>query len=515
MTEIKRVVCDNVKKIFIMLIGSLILYYSFFVEKLANPDAICTGFSYKAEYFWENALGRVGLQVIGAIKGYNILPYLSTFFALVFLCMSVILICDMVEAKSVWSVVFIATVLIASVHIVNGLTYYYCFDAYMLAMLFDVFAIWYAYRVKGISSWFVPGIMIAMSYTVYQAYISFAMVLCIIIVLCKLLEKESLRDINRLGARFVVAGVAGTGLYLLTVKILAKIGYLVLADGRGFSTMGKLSLRSIPRYFANAYREFFVYYFKNKLILNEWAKRTYINIIFAVIIFAGIIYIICTMHDISKKDRIIRCVGILILISVMPIAFMVEEIIFPEVSIYEPTGMLVLASMNLFYVLGICIVERISIKNKAAEIAVNTPIVITMLALCWVLLVYNAIFQECMANNISVAKNTAYDITYSLEDIPKIESKPVAVIGEPYWGMEKSYNIVSGTVAPYHIAWKTNIYGVCLQNFFRDYCNSSFVFTDFNEAKEVYKNVENMTKYKSTVKLDIYVDEEHVLVVLK
>ncbi len=86
MTEIKRVVCDNVKKFFIMLIGSLILYYSFFVEKLANPDAICTGFSYKAEYFWENALGRVGLQVIGAIKGYNILPYLSTFFALVFLC---------------------------------------------------------------------------------------------------------------------------------------------------------------------------------------------------------------------------------------------------------------------------------------------------------------------------------------------------------------------------------------------------------------------------------------------
>ena len=511
---VKRLLEEYKIKYCTMFIVGILLYLPTITGRLGNPDAISIGYTVKRDYGWENALGRYGLKVLAALKGYNINPYISSVIAIGLLCISIVFVIDLFEVKKNYQMYIIAVVMLSSIHIANGMTYYYCFDMYMFSMLLCTFAIWYATKVSNISSYIIPPIAIMLSYTIYQAYISVAIVLCMMVMILKLMTEDVIKNLAILGVKYLCAGGVGTVGYLVLTKVYVAMTGMALAESRGFGTMGKISLGNIPRLIANAYREFANYYFGDGLVANWWAHKNLIHLIVVVVIVCSVIgYFVIDVFK-NKKLDYRRLLLEMVMLLLLPVGFMVEEIIFPEVSIYESTGMLVLTSMNLLFVLALLVVDKVKIENKYVKLSINTLAGILICFMGWIGIVYVGIFQEYMANNIKVGTLMAQEVSEELDKIENIQDYGVAIYGDPVWGMDEYEYILKGTVAPYHIVWKSNIYGSGLVSFFYNYCNKNYRFVDWDRCNMINQNKSNMEIVYKSNSMNIYKDNEYVLVSL-
>lgn len=268
------------KQYFMLFLGGVLLYLPFSTHFLTNPDTLWNGLLYKDEYGWETGLGRWGLEILAQMKGYTISPAAVTIFSILILSIICMLVCRLFDIESPFLIILTGIFLIASPNIANTLTYYYCADFYIIAYFLNVLAIYIAYRHKGLVSWLIPVLAITFSLTLYQAYISIAIVLSVLLLIKMLFEVEiEERQILRKIIKLMIIGGGGTAIYLLLTRWQARRGMLWLIVDRGFSEMGNIDFSELPRQIVSCYVEFINYFFRNGFLNNNWLHRKYWNLL--------------------------------------------------------------------------------------------------------------------------------------------------------------------------------------------------------------------------------------------
>ena len=459
------------KKQYLMLfLGGVLLYLPFSTHFLTNPDTLWNGLLYKDEYGWETGLGRWGLDILAQMKGYTISPAAVTIFSILMLSIICMLVCRLFDIESPFLIILTGIFLIASPNIANTLTYYYCADFYIIAYFLNVLAIYIAYRHKGLVSWLIPVLAITFSLTLYQAYISIAIVLSVLLLIKMLFEVEiEERQILRKIIKLMIIGGGGTAIYLLLTRWQARRGMLWLIVDRGFSEMGNIDFSELPRQIVNCYVEFINYFFRNGFLNNNWLHRKYWNLVLLLTLF---IFGIILLWQNRKKFGWFRLFLLILTGMLLPVGCYITLIIAPKVSLYESTGILLIPAMNYVYILWLMLAWKI--KGKYLTFIARKCIVPLGSAMMGgILLLFVSVFQSCMQNNLMKTYSIATAVVQEMDAVTEgTLNYPIMISGDVDLGNEELYSIVKGTVAHYGMAWSDiNGRNNCCKAPFEIYCD--------------------------------------------
>lgn len=457
MTDIKQHIRELFGRQFLlcMALGTGI-YLPKIAGELPNPDAIWCSTIYKESWQWECGLGRYMIAFLQALRGNVINTAFVTMISLVFLSAVCVLVCRIFRVDSlVWQMI-VSGLLMVSPSAGSVLTYYYCSDMYMLSYLLIVLAVWLLAEKRGKIGFLLSVLLISASAAIYQAYLSVAVVICLLYLLLMLTdEKWSIQCVFMQGVRFLGAGATGAIFYLFSNRFVQQTAGIAAVSDRGFSTMGRVPLGRLPHMIKSCYISFFEYFFSASMINNEWGYRKEINLAFTlctVIVLVVLLYV----SRVQIYRKILFAGGILAL----PIAVMSIMIMAPEVSILESTGVIMLPTMNFVYLAGIFLFLRTGEWKVWRK--VMPPILGTACAAVFgMLLLLELSGQTYMKHNMRKMQHVAGTIVDRIEElVDQSGSYKLCIVGnmeegnypEQYPKLRESLHWVT---ASYKTVWDT------------------------------------------------------------
>lgn len=347
----------DIKLFFFFLLISLFIYSGKIIHIVPNPDALWNSIIYKSGASWEIGLGRYSIAFLQWIRGNVVNTTFITLLCLIWLSLICIFIISIFSIESpIWQALT-GVLIILSPSIGCILTYYYCSDMYMLSYLLAVISIWTLIKKDTWHSLPASAILLTISCSIYQAYLGIAITICFLYLLYMLTdETTTLSQIFRQCSRFAIGGISAVFLYLCSNKLIQFFFHINAVEDRGFSKMGTLHIKELPQLLYKCYAHFYQYFFTSSMINNtgDNGSRRLINILFFILIVILLLALCLYLHL-----SVYRKLSSLILILLAPPAFMSIIIMAPEVNILDPTGVLMLPTMNYIYILGIILMLRI------------------------------------------------------------------------------------------------------------------------------------------------------------
>ncbi|MCR5478056.1 MAG: glucosyltransferase domain-containing protein [Lachnospiraceae bacterium] len=212
-------------------------------------------------YFDQNMItsGRWFLTVAAGISSYYALPWVIGLLGLLYLSITALLISRILKAESAATAVGIGCLLAVFPSMASMFAYVFTLDGYLLGLLLAVWAVYLTDRSR--YGWIPGGILLAFSLGTYQAYLSFAALLCLLSL--ALLAQDGAVSLSakwKKAGSFVYMGILGLALYYGILQLLLKIQGRTLSGYQGIGE--KTSEGPIARAFDAIpllYRDFFTF----------------------------------------------------------------------------------------------------------------------------------------------------------------------------------------------------------------------------------------------------------------
>lgn len=241
----------------------LIIHFPVMAGDYPNHDGLAS------MYFDQNMItsGRWFLTVACGLSSYFSLPWVTGVFSLVFLGIGAAALVDFLEIRNEPGVILLSGLLISFPALASTYAYLFTADGYMLALclVFLAVAITKKWRLG-----FIPGgICLAFSMGTYQAYLSFAIILCIYGCLMALLGEGSAKKKAGSILHYLYMGLIGTGLYYVILQILLKIQGKELDTYQGINGMNAEAGISFAEKLRNLYGDFFAFTGKGNVLYNN------------------------------------------------------------------------------------------------------------------------------------------------------------------------------------------------------------------------------------------------------
>ena len=187
------------------------------------------------------ASGRWFLSIACMLSSYFDLPWLIGVLSVFVMALTMIVVTDVLDIQNPCLIVVSSGLLVSFPAITETMFFEYTADGYMIAMLFSSLAV-YCSRMEQTGGWkafLLSAVLICLTCGIYQAYLSFALVLAICYFLGILLEN---RYCARMCWKWVLfqAGIYVTGLllYYLLWQILLRVQGAEAASYQGINSMG-------------------------------------------------------------------------------------------------------------------------------------------------------------------------------------------------------------------------------------------------------------------------------------
>lgn len=469
------------------------IYIRMITKWLANPDCVWEGLMFKKNYAWESALGRFGIEKINKIKGFFQYPAIQTILNVFLVACIAVLLINIFEIKNVYLGCLIGAFLIVSPSLCSTLTYYYAADSYTFAYFLSVLFVYLLVQKQGKLWFLISALLLAFSMLIYQAYIGTAITLCLLYLLYLLLCKNTdWRMILRKAGRFLTTGLLGTVCYLAAFRFFCLIYHVNPVSARGFDSMGRTFFENFPVSIGKAYHGFYDYFLTDNLYNNTWHLRGKANFVILSLLFITVAFTVFKKRSHINWQQFFLT---LLLLAMLPLAFMSIMILAPEVSIYDITGILMLPHMNFLYIFLAVLVFA------DGEDTVRAVLQWAALGVCcWIVLtlgMYTQVFQNCMELDLNRSYALAQRIVIQVESLPDYFSGMKVVIGgRAERGNyprehEEMYYIVKGTAAVYGYFWDTqNGRQNCWNNFLRQYLGVQYVTCSGEELSDIENSAE-------------------------
>lgn len=218
-------------------IGLLIHFYKI-SNNLLNHDSVLNYYSD------QNMIisGRWFLSVACSFSTWFDLPWVTGLFTMFFIALTAVVVVDVLEIKNLKLACLSGAVLVSFPAVTETLFFGFTSDGYALAMLLSSVSVWFAVRKSG-KPWLniiISVVCLTLSIGIYQAYLSFALVLLICYAI-KNIDSSSENYIDKklkfVSKHIVITGVS-MALYFVVWKILMLIQNVVPNEYQGINQVG-------------------------------------------------------------------------------------------------------------------------------------------------------------------------------------------------------------------------------------------------------------------------------------
>lgn len=452
-----------------------IIYSPMCTNYFTHGDGVASGLVYKGHS--EGAeLGRIGIAYVDRIMGRVVSPSFNLVISLCILAITVLLIFFLFKIEGSAERLFIILLTLLQPNLSSIFTYYYCMVSYLLALLCGVVAAVLVLKIRKNIFVFFSGMLVTISLTLYQAYLSVMIVICMIYVMYTLIQKEDIKCAIIMALKSAIAVSIGVGGYLLGIKIMN----VPLTENRSFSNMGKIDFCSIDELIGQAYHNFFDYFFGDKLLNNSWMGRRYINGLIITIIILEIVAFI-----IKEYSDIIRTLLLIGIVVVLPIGFELTTIIAPDVDLYGTTAMVYLYYMPfIFYK---CLSSKMHKRMKVFNY-------FSTLLIVWNLTLFTYAFENVMWLNYNKTMAICQKISTAVDaEFGYYDGMKIMVVGSPEEGnypcnYSELLDIVKGTLAVKGMSWKDWLQCVCYLNIWKYYQGICYTIPTSSEYSRIVKS---------------------------
>lgn len=211
--------------------------------------------------------GRWFLSVACGFSSYYTLPWLIGLLAVFHLSLAAVVLTEVLEVKNLWAVVSISSMLVAFPALASTFAYVFTMDGYMLAVLLATLSVLFTKKFKwGFAA---GGICLALSMGIYQAYLAFAMLLSIYVVLMLVMEQGTIKEKFKGSLKYLYMGICGGGLYYVMLQILLKVQGKELGSYQGAESVGTAIQTGLLENIKNMYVDFFSFTLKGNVLANN------------------------------------------------------------------------------------------------------------------------------------------------------------------------------------------------------------------------------------------------------
>ena len=328
---------------------AILIHIYKFVNTLPNHDSI---YNYYSD---QNVLGsgRWALSLACGVSSYFDLPWVIGVLSCLFIALTVVVIVALFKLKNPILIGLIGALLAASPATTETFFFLFTADGYMIAMLLATLAVYFS-RIEEnrLSGFVLSGVCICVSCGIYQAYVSFALLLAICYFVDELLQNNySKQSYFKWILRQIVIYVVSLAVYFVIWKLCMRLTGTVANDYQGISEVGTISLGLLVRGLLNSIKTTILYFLQWNVLEHGFTLYSILNLVFLGIMVAGI-FISCRKSNIFKRKWMVVLLA-LCLAAIMPFAG-----IWHFVSDDVGYRAMMLQSLTLLFVLTAVLYER-------------------------------------------------------------------------------------------------------------------------------------------------------------
>ena len=213
----------------------LLIHMPVLLSDIPNHDGLAS------MYFDQNMItsGRWFLTIACGISSYYTVPWVIGILGILYLGLTSIVLTETLEIKSSTTAALCGGILVAFPALASTFAYVFTMDGYMMALFLASLSVWLSkkYRLG-----FLPGALcLAFSLGIYQAYLPFAILLCVYQVVLLFVKGQWKQDRKGLlikTGNYLEMGLLGFGLYYLILRILLIIQGKTLDTYQGIGETG-------------------------------------------------------------------------------------------------------------------------------------------------------------------------------------------------------------------------------------------------------------------------------------
>lgn len=365
------------------------------------------------------ASGRWFLMVSCALSSFFDLPWLTGVFSLINIGLTAVLLVEIFEMENPFLIFLTGCLLTVFPAVTDTMTFSFTADGYMLAMALAAFSV-YVFRIEHLASKIRPVISmlcICLACAIYQAYVSFALIIAVFYLMTVLLDNRSdLRQIFTWMRKMIVASIGAMVLYYVVWKLTMKLQMVDPVSYRGIDQVGSISLHTLLNAIFLSVRTFLVFILDRNIVEHGITIYSVINIL---VVLAAICGICCAVINSKLMHRKVQLLLFVLCIASIPFVCCLWFFASPGVS-YSPR---MLQSCAVIYI-WVCVVYDRWVKVKYRDVA--TVLILVFILNCSLMANTTYLLQErCCQRSYA----TAAEMASRIHMVDDGTAKDVLIIG--------------------------------------------------------------------------------------
>ena len=329
-------------------LGCLLVHIYKFTNTLPNHDSV-----YHAYAMQDMTIsGRWFLQYACGISSYFDLPWINGLLCAVYLGLTAAIVAETLDMKNPVVIVLSSLVLVTTISTTETLFFEFTADGYLLALMMCALAACLSCKGKCWYTYVISGVCICLSLAVYQAYLSFAVVLCVCYLTIHMLngDVDAKAAWKWIGKHAIIYGVAMAVYYAIWKLILAATG-IQATSYQGINEVGSLHISTILTGMVESVKNLLLYFLEWNILEHPITLYAALNILF-LLCFVFIV-IAAVVKSCIWKQKISLLTLLVCLIACVPVISIWRFL--SDGVLYRP---MMMHSACLLYILAIVLFDR-------------------------------------------------------------------------------------------------------------------------------------------------------------
>ena len=338
---------------FVTFVFCLLIHIYKFTNTLPNHD------SYYNVYSTQDITGsgRWFLQFVCGVSSYFDLPWMNGLLCAVYLGLSAAIVAETLDMKNPVVIVLSSLVLVTTISTTETLFFEFTADGYLLALMMCALAAYLGCKGKHWYHYAIGGVCICLSLAVYQAYLSFAVVLSVCYLVIHMLNEDmdAKAAWKWVGKNVAIYGVA-MALYFVIWKLILAVTGIPANDYQGISEVGKLRLATILSGAVESVKNLLLYFLEWNILEHPITLYAVLNILF-LLCFVFVVIAAIVKSGIWKKKASLLTL-LICLIACVPVISIWRFL--SDGVLYRP---MMMHSVSLLYILAIVLFDKWACKR--------------------------------------------------------------------------------------------------------------------------------------------------------
>ena len=303
-------------------IAGFLTHMRVFVRDIPNHDGM------SSLHFDQNMItsGRWFLRVACGISSDYTLPWIIGVLCVLYLAITAVILQRFFKVKHTFTAIFLAAILVTYPTLTSNFAYMFTADGYMLALLLAVLAV---FLVEKSPFGFVWGaIALGFSMGIYQAYLSFAMILAVYAVCRVWFFGTELKEKWNVTWRYVAMGGGGAVIYYVMLQLLLFVQNTALS---GYQGIGSGNEKTLMERITQIYKDFVVHTLKGNIMMQKGWLLAAAAVLFGV----ALVVLVQALYKAGSLKSVWTYLCAVAAVIILPVCFNVILIISPDVTYHS------------------------------------------------------------------------------------------------------------------------------------------------------------------------------------